>query len=462
MNMKSAYRRLKASSLARSVNTLFNLSDKKLAGLKFPLPPLLRKSRFVAGSFFLIVIILFFSFHSFSSSSSDVPTYKVKRGDFMVAITESGEIRAKNATSIVTPRVSGNLKIVFLVPEGTYAHAGEVVVRFDPTEAMNNLKNAQSQLEIAESDREKLLADQRSQLTNLESALKEAELSYELSKLNLEQMKFEAEIKQQQSKLELERNELNLKKAQQAVESQKIIQKSELDKMEIQVQQATATLEKAKRDLDALTLKAPKEGLVVYETNWSTGRKMMVGDTPWPGMPVISLPDLSEMQSMTYVNEVDVSRVRKGQKVFVKLDAFQDSTFTGAISSVAALGTTKDRNSTIKVFEVEVDVLSQSPILKPGMTTSNKIIVDQVPNVIYVPQEAVFEKAGSKIVYVRDGSSFDEKKVQTGEKSEDYVVITKGIKADEEVALIDPNLKTLQLDNQEGGSKAVSYPSTAR
>lgn len=459
MHMKSATGRLKDSSLVKSVNTLFNLSDTKLAGLKFPLPSLLRKSRFVTGSMIVIVAVLLFSFHPFSSSISDIPVYKVKKSNFVVSITESGEIRAKNATSVVTPRVSGNLKIVFLVPEGTYVHAGEVVVRFDPTEAMNNLKNAQSQLEIAQSDKEKLLADQRSQLTNLESALKEAQLSYELSKLNLEQMKFEAEIKQQQSKLELERNELNLKKAQQAVESQKIIQKSELDKTEIQLQQAKATLEKAKRDLDALTLKAPKEGLVVYETNWSTGRKMMVGDTPWPGMPLISLPDLSQMQSATYVNEVDVSKVRKGQKVLVRLDAFQDSTFTGVISSVAALGRAKDRNSTIKVFEVEVDVLSQSPILKPGMTTSNKIIVDQVPNVIYVPQEAVFDKGGKKVVYVKDGSSFDTRQVQTGEKSEDYVVITKGLKQNEEVALIDPTLKTLGAPNQDGGSKAVANPS---
>ncbi len=275
-------------------------------------------------------------------------------------------------------------------------------------------------------------------------------------------MKFEAEIKQQQAKLEHEKNKLSLMKAKQDLESQKIIQKSELNKMDIQVLQDKANLEKAKKDLDALTLRAPKEGLVVYGNNWSTGRKMTIGDTPWPGMPLVSLPDLSSMQSLTFVNEVDVSRVRKGQNVIVKLDAFQDSTFTGVISSVASLGRDKDRNSNIKVFEVEVDFKSQSPILKPGMTTSNKIIIDQIPNVIYVPQECVFDEGGKKIVYLKNGSGFDEKEVETGEKSENYVVISRGLRSGDEVALIDPNLKPNEMGVDNEKNNAVNYPSSEK
>ena len=452
---------LKKNLSITSLKFSFDKFDKYLKGTK--LPPILKNTKLVAGSFAgIIFIILVLLFKSFSVSKSNVPVYKVTRDNFLVSITESGEIRAKNSTSVVTPRVQGNLKIIYIVPEGTYVHAGDTVVKFDPTEALTNLKNAESKLEITESDKAKLMADQKSSLTNLESALKGAELSFELSKLNLEQMKFEAEIKQQQAKLEHEKNQLSLAKAKQDLESQKIIQKSELSKIDIQVQQDRSNLEKAKRDLSTLTLTAPKEGLVVYETNWSTGRKVMIGDTPWPGMPVISLPDLSSMQSMTYVNEVDVSRVRKGQKVLVKLDAFQDSTFTGVISSVASLGRNKDRNSNIKVFEVEVDMQSQSSILKPGMTSSNKIIIDQIPNVIYVPQESVFDKGGKKIVYLKNGSGFEDQEVETGEKSENYIVITKGLNPSDEVALIDPNLKLDDFEINSEKNKTVNYPSTVK
>ncbi|HPN37373.1 MAG TPA: HlyD family efflux transporter periplasmic adaptor subunit, partial [Melioribacteraceae bacterium] len=153
------------------------------------------------------------------------------------------------------------------------------------------------------------------------------------------------------------------------------------------------------------------------------------------------LPDLSFMQSLTSVNEVDVSKIKVGNKVIVKLDAFQDSTFEGTIANVASLGKQKGNDPNIKVFEVLVDIKGRSKILKPGMTTSNKIVINQIANVISVPQEAVFEKGKQKVVYLKDGSSYEEVVVETGEKNEDFVVITKGLKGGEEVYLKDPTIK---------------------
>lgn len=292
-------------------------------------------------------------------------------------------------------------------------------------------------------------------MTSLKSALRTAELSYKLSKLNLEQMKFEAEVKQQEAALNHERNELAYEKAKQDMESKKIIQQSEMDKMNVEIQQKRADLEKAKRDVNMLTLTAPKEGLVVYATNWSTNRKVSVGDTPWPGMPIITLPDLSKMESKVYINEVDVSKIKEGLKVYVILDAFRDSTFEGVISDVASLGTEKERGSNVKVFEVKVDILSRSNIIKPGMTVSNEIIINQIPDVIYIPQEAVFEKEGKKITYIKNGSGFDSQEIEVGEKSTNYIIVKNGIEEGSEVALIDPSLDI----NTEGNLDEPEKPS---
>jgi len=276
----------------------------------------------------------------------------------------------------------------------------------------------------------------------MESQLKSAELSFELSKLNLEQMKFEAEAKQREAKLNHQKNELSYLQTKQEFESKKIIQNSELKKMQIEIKQRQNDLDEAKRVLDALTLTAPAEGLVVYAANWSNdGRKYTIGDTPWGGATIVTLPDLSFMQSLTSVNEVDVSKIKVGNKVIVKLDAFQDSTFEGTIANVASLGKQKGNDPNIKVFEVLVDIKGRSKILKPGMTTSNKIVINQIANVISVPQEAVFEKGKQKVVYLKDGSSYEEVVVETGEKNEDFVVITKGLKGGEEVYLKDPTIK---------------------
>ena len=442
--------KLQKNSLIDALRKLVSIIDSKIKG--WNIPPFLKNIKAQLGIGIAFILFLIFLILP-SGHDSKIPTFTVKKDKFLITVSESGELRAKNSVSVSAPRIRGNLKIVYLIPEGTYVKAGEAVVKFDPTEALTNLKDAESKLEIALSEKEKVIANQKAEMTRLESDLKSAGLSYELSKLNLEQMKFEAEIKQQEAKLNHQRNELSFVKATQDLESRKIIHQSELSKVEIEAQQKRSDLERSKRDLEMLTLIAPMEGLVVYEINWGTGRKVAIGDTPWSGMTLISLPDLSTMESMTYVNEVDVSRVSKGLEVLVKLDAFQDSTFKGKISSVASLGKNKDRDSKIKVFEITVEIYSQSEILKPGMTTSNKIVINEISNVIYVPQEAVFEKEGKKITYVKNGSGFDETKVELGDKSENYVVVTKGLNDDDEVALRDPSLV---IEDEEGKTEAES------
>jgi len=434
----------------------YSAYKKRIDSLKIPAK--YKKPKLILAMAILIIAFIVFLFLPGSSADTTIPVYKVKKDKFLVSITESGEIRAKNSISIPAPRVRGNLKIVFLVPEGKYVKAGDTVVKFDPGDALNALKDAESKLEIANSDKEKLLANQKSTITRLESDMKSAELAFELSKLNVEQMKFEAQMKQQEAKLNHKRNELSYLKAQQEFKSQKIIDQSELSKVNIEVKQRQADLDRAKKELEMLTLTAPSEGLVVYEINWNSGRKIQIGDTPWSGMSLISLPDLSAMESITTVNEVDVSKITKGLKVQVKLDAFQDSVFPGVIASISALGKSKDKNSTVKVFEISVNVLSQSEKLKPGMTTSNKMIINELPNKLFIPQEAVFEKDGKKIVYVKNGSRFDERQISVGVKSENYIVVSKGLNEGDEVALRDPTIKLEEPQKKDGTGSSVSMP----
>ncbi len=401
----------------------------------------------------MILIILF---TSLSKTPTDIPLYKVHKQNFLIAITESGELRAKNSISIISPRIRGNLKIVYLIPEGAYVKPNDIVCKFDPSEVLTNLRDAETRLEIAVSNKEKLITNQKAQIAQGESQLKSAELSFELSKLKLDQVKFEAQAIQQQAKLEHEKNKLSFEHTKQEMESKKVILKSEMALQEIEIKQRQYDLEKVRSDLQLLTVKAPTEGLVVYSINFANeGRKFAIGDTPWSGAEIITLPDLSTMESKIYVNEVDVSKVKAGQKVIVKLDAFQDSSFAGEISSVASIGKNKDPNSNIKVFEVLVAIKARSNILKPGMTTSNKVIINEVPNVFCIPQEAIFEINKKNIVYLKKGSSYYEKEVELGEKGEDYIVVKRGLKEEDEIALIDP---TIELKNKSFDSKKEIMP----
>lgn len=382
--------------------------------------------------------------------STAIATTDVKRGPFSVSITVSGEVRAANSVTLSAPRVwTSKLQIEYMVPEGTTVPAGEVVARFLTTEADKQITDKQSELSILQSELAKLKADQASRMADLEANLKNVELGYEQAKLQLEKVKFEAEVVRREAEINLEKNRIANEQAQRKIESQKIVDKSEEDKHLTKMKQTEGDLSKAIREKEMHILKAPTPGLVVYEVNWSTQRKVNVGDTPWPGMPVVSLPDLSKMQVATNVNEVDVSKVQKGQSVRLKLDAFPDQEFQGTVASVAKIGQQRDRSSSVKTFEVIVDIEGTDPILKPGMTTSSEIMMETIPEAIYIPLESVFQKNGKTVVYKMDGSSPKEQEVEVGVKNSNYVIITTGLKEGEKVTLRDPTLK-----QEEGLSKA--------
>lgn len=423
------------------------------------LPPFFKRKSVVIAFPFVLIILVFFIISSFQTSYHEIPLYKVKRDKFVISITESGELRAKNSISIRAPRVRGQLKIVYLIPEGTYVKPGDVLVRFDQADAMQRVRDEEQRYEVVLSDREKLLANHKSQNARFDTQLQTAEISFEQSKLMLEKVKFEAQAAQQEAALNHRKNELSYAQTKTDVESSKIIQKSELNNQGLQVRQREQELKRAKEELESLTLKAPAEGLVVYGTNWENqGRKFQIGNTAQGGYNIIELPDLSLMESVTFVNEVDVSKIKKGQKVLVKLDAFQDSTFAGEISDIASLGRVRDFNSKLKVYEVLIRMKQRSEKLKPGMTTGNKMIIKEIPDVLFIPIEAIFEKNGKKFVFVKNGSGFDEREIEVGEKGEDYIIVRSGLRVGEEIALADPYEKEEMKTSPETQEGAAAPP----
>ncbi|HTK82098.1 MAG TPA: efflux RND transporter periplasmic adaptor subunit [Bacteroidota bacterium] len=414
--------------------------------LKF-VPNKYRNKKF--GIPFVAAVVLVILFIGFSSSNKEsVATADVRRGEFRISIKSSGEIRAANSFTLTTPRVRyGQMQIVYLIPEGTTVKAGDVIVRFASTDVDKTIADKEAELSINKSDLDKFKADKDLRLSELDGNLRNAELSYEQAKLQVEKMKFEADVQKKEAEINLERNRISYDQAKKKVESQGSVDKSEERKIVLKVQQTQNDLDRAKKDKEQYTLKATLGGLAVYENNWSTGRKVAVGDSPWGGMALVSLPDLSKMQSVTNVNEVDVSKVKKDQKVKIKLDAFPEKEFMGNVLSVGTIGQQRDQSNT-KTFEVIVDIDGVDPVLKPGMTTSNEVIMSSISDTLFVPIEAVFEKDGKTIVY--KGSRAQE--VTLGAKNSNFVVVSGGLAAGDKIALRDPNAA---LTTQQGQEKKL-------
>jgi hypothetical protein len=177
--------------------------------------------------------------------------------------------------------------------------------------------------------------------------------------------------------------------------------------------------------------------MVIY-VRTSDGGKKGAGSqwTPW-NPTIATLPDLTQMESNTYVNEVDVRKISVGQKVQITLDAAPSKMLNGTVTEIANVGEQRP-NQDSKVFAVKIQVLKADTTLRPGMTTSNAIETSSIPNVLSIPLEAVVNEGGFSYVYKRDGSGIIKQMIATGAANDNEIVVLRGLTKDDRVMLSVP------------------------
>jgi hypothetical protein len=175
--------------------------------------------------------------------------------------------------------------------------------------------------------------------------------------------------------------------------------------------------------------------MVIYKKD-RNGTKRKAGSTINPFDRVIAtLPDLTSMISKVYVNEIDINKIKTGQKVSINVDAFPKKAYTGSIFTIANIGEVLP-NSDSKMFEVLVKLDGSDTDLRPTMTTGNKIIIRTYNDAIYVPTECVHTGTdGIPFVY---GKNNTKNYVMLGEANDKNVIIQKGLKSGTMVYLIEP------------------------
>ncbi|UCE24290.1 MAG: efflux RND transporter periplasmic adaptor subunit [Candidatus Zixiibacteriota bacterium] len=392
------------------------------------------------------VLIGYYGVSAIFTKSYDIPTTRVQNGEFVIALNENGKVEAKRAMTLSAPRVRG-LQITWLAEEGSTVKEGDPVIKFDATQQLADLADFESTLKINQSALERA----RQEYTIQEKQLK---LDLEKSRRSYDELKHEAPRVAEEAKLEYELAQLNF--------DAKLDQlRADVEKAEVEVQRATDKVNLARRELEQMTLSAPIPGLVVYLEVWKGGTmgKVQEGDSPWPGQGLINLPDLSEMMIETTVSEVDANKVDTGQVVRVVLDAFPDKVYEGKVVKKSTLARRKDYNSKINVFDVEVDILNPDSNLKPGMSAAAKIIVEEIPEIVHVPLEAVFEKDGETVVYLRNK---DKRRVTVGRRNDMSIEIVEGLEGGEEICLIDPTLEEPGLPGDKATEPELNKGKTSK
>ena len=384
----------------------------------------------------LILLIATFFFQCGESDSSGV--FRIQRGKFISSLTETGTLQAVNSTVIMMPFVKGRyerLKITYLEKEGTIVKKGQKVGEIDKTKIIQDLDKKKSDLAIAESDLEKLRVGHQTKIKQLQADLRSAESSLSSSKIAVERVQFESETLKKIKAYEFKKAEIAYDRSKKKIETTEIIQKEESKIQEIKIKQIKNEIELNEIALREFTLLAPKDGMIEYSRNYYTNKKVQVGDEMWPFWGIVSLPDLSRMKIETTVNEFDVKKISVGQKVYVRLDAFPKNVFEGRITRVSNISRKKERESKIKVFDVEVLLDRVDHTLKPGMTVSCEFITSEFDDVLFVEKSCIIEKDNVYYLKVSEGIKDKLVNVEVGPSNNRYIVVYGDIKEGDRIVI---------------------------
>ncbi|MBP9212573.1 MAG: HlyD family efflux transporter periplasmic adaptor subunit [Bacteroidetes bacterium] len=401
-----------------------------------------KKQRILYGSgaagAFLVVLFLLISQKTVSAADLSItPTY----GDFAVTITVTGELEAKNSIEIKGPeeaRAAGiwQMKISNLVAEGTVVKKGEFVADLDKSEIANRLKESELSVQKFDAQFTQAKLDSTLALTQARDEMVNMFYSLEEKKIILDQSSFEAPAVKRQAQIDYDRTVRTLEQAKKnyVTRTQQSIAKIQAVNADLMKEQQKMAVMLS--TVQKFTILAPSDGMVVYAREWG-GKKKVVGSTisPWEST-VATLPDLTTMESITYVNEVDIQKIAKGQVVTLKLDADPNKKLSGTVTNVANIGEQRP-NSDSKVFEVRILINDRDTTLRPAMTTANEILIAKASNVISIPLEAVHAEGTTTFVYLKQGGGLKQE-VKLGLQNDNAAVVLEGISSKDEIYLSPP------------------------
>ena len=254
---------------------------------------------------------------------------EAKRGMFEIVVSTTGELQAERSMDITGPDFTqsrqiraANINITDLVPEGTQVKEGDYIATLDRTNFDNTLKDELERLTTQESNLEVKMLDTAVTLSDLRDNIKNLRFAVEEAEITLQQSKFEPPTTIRQAEIALDRAKRSLEQAIKGYSLKVEQARSDMRTIQFNLSEQRQRVSDLQRLLEKFIIYAPADGMVIYKRD-RTNAKRKVGSSisPWDNV-VATLPDMSSMISKTYVNEIDVSKVKTGQKVEIIVDAF--------------------------------------------------------------------------------------------------------------------------------------------
>lgn len=403
---------------------------------------LLMQRKLATAAIVLLACGLVFGAVHYSRRSPSVPTIEVKRSEFLDSVQFRGECTALKSVSITAPAEAGDLQILKIAVDGSKVKPGDMIVEFDKTKTEQDLAQYHSTLKYSTADIDQTRAQSRITEEQDLTAVSKARFDLESAKLDAGKQEIVSRIEGEEAELKVHNAEQTLREAEQKLNSDRAAANASIRGKIETSRKAAFDVQRAESALSKMMLKAPASGMVSLVPVWHPEgpAPFKPGDRAWPGAPLAELPDADSLRIAAHVDETERGRLELQQPVTVHLDAIPDRQFTGRIEDISTLAI-EDFSAGWPIprdFDVRIILDGSDPRLKPGMTAQVTVIVDRVRDSITIPVQASFQKEGEMLAYVWSDSKFRAQPIEINRRSGDRVLVTKGLKPGDRIALQDP------------------------
>lgn len=347
----------------------------------------------------------------------------------------TGLTEATRSHIVTVPLLAGatrsSLTITRLVASGTVVKAGDLLVEFDPQNQQKTALEKRVEYQDLVEQIAKKRAEHQAARVKDESELEQA--ANAVQKYELEVLKNEmlARIKAEENTQKLDEARATLVALRANGTRKREAAAAEVRILEIRRDRARAAADYAERNVAAMTVRAPLDGIVVIKVRWRGNGvgDVQEGDELWPGAPVLEVVNQASMQVRAKVNQADLAFVRAGQPVTVRLDAYPDLALPGRIAQVAPIALAGAFSSRVRTFTALATIDSSNVRVLPDLTAALDVEVERVTGLV-VPRDALrVDAGGGAHVRVRQGETAVERAVTLGAVNEVEAVVTAGLES---------------------------------
>ena len=379
-----------------------------------------------------------------------VPSTLVQKGSFVDYLSVRGEIRPVRSVVLTAPSSGADLQILQLATNGAAVAPGDVVIQFDSTVQQRTLEQRRSEFKQAESEIEKAESDGRQRVQAVEAELSQARSAAERARLDIARTELVSKVEAEKLALLLANAELQVKGLQQKVTGERAAAAATVAIARQKRDKALSDVADTERIIESLTVRAPSAGTISVLPNLRAGGPMSRsapefrrGDRVWFGAAIAELPDLTTVQMTCRLDEADRARVQRDGRVLVKVDALPDRELPATIREISMVA--KPDFTTfppVRNFDAIISLSDSDARLRTGMSASARIELNRLDDVLVVPTSAIFQVDDATVTYVVEGSHTALRPITLLRRGRDETAVASGLREGERIALRDPTTGT--------------------